>query len=80
MVEAVLKGLRPAVVGLVAAAALLLMNAENFGSYTDDMFTFIMSIIIFIITFVATKKFKVSPIIMIAVMAVAGLVVYSDLF
>ena len=33
VVEAVFKGLRPAVVGLLAAAALVLMNAENFGSY-----------------------------------------------
>ena len=32
-VEAVFSGLRPAVVGLLAAAALVLMNKENFGSY-----------------------------------------------
>ena len=35
-VEAVFSGLRPAVVGLLASAALVLMNVENFGSPTDD--------------------------------------------
>ena len=47
VVEAVFKGLRPAVVGLLAAAALVLMNAENFGSYQIDLYQFIISIIIF---------------------------------
>ena len=36
MVEAVFQGLRPAVVGLLAAAALLLMTAENFGNFQTD--------------------------------------------
>ena len=76
MVESVLKGLRPAVVGLLAAAALLLMNKENFGSYDEDLYTFIASLIIFVVTFVATKQFKVSPILMLAIMAAAGVVIY----
>ena len=38
-VEAVFSGLRPAVVGLLASAALVLMNVENFGSPTDDTYT-----------------------------------------
>lgn len=76
MVESVLKGLRPAVVGLLAAAALLLMNAENFGSYQDELRTFILSIVIFAVTFIATKKFKISPILMLAIMAVAGVILY----
>lgn len=46
VVEAVFKGLRPAVVGLLAAAALVLMNAENFSSYQIDLYQFIISIII----------------------------------
>ncbi len=76
-VESVLTGLRPAVVGLIAAAALLLMNRENFGSYDTDLFTFIVSIIIFAATFIATKFFKINPILMIAVMALVGVCVYS---
>ena len=43
-VEAVFSGLRPAVVGLLASAALVLMNVENFGSPTDDTYTFVIRI------------------------------------
>ena len=35
-VEAVFSGLRPAVVGLLASAALVLMNSENFSSPKED--------------------------------------------
>lgn len=55
-VEAVFSGLRPAVVGLLASAALVLMNVENFGSPTDDTYTFVISIIIFLIAFIGTKN------------------------
>ena len=43
VVEAVFSGLRPAVVGLLASAALVLMNAENFSSPKEDMYSFIIS-------------------------------------
>ena len=43
-VEAIFAGLRPAVVGLLASAALVLMNAENFGSPTEDTRSFIITI------------------------------------
>ena len=36
VVESVFSGLRPAVVGLLASAALVLMNVENFGSPTKE--------------------------------------------
>ena len=36
-VEAVFSGLRPAVVGLLASAALVLMNSENFSSPKEDL-------------------------------------------
>ena len=39
VVEAVFSGLRPAVVGLLASAALVLMNAENFSSPKEDMYS-----------------------------------------
>lgn len=75
-VEAVFKGLRPAVVGLLASATLLLMNKENFGTFDTDKYTFILSVIIFLVTFVATEKYKVNPITMILVMGVAGFLLY----
>lgn len=76
-VEAVFKGLRPAVVGLLAAAALVLMNAENFGSYKVDLYQLIVSIIIFLVTFVATRKYRVNPILMIILCGVAGFFLYG---
>ena len=74
---AVFSGLRPAVVGLLAAAALLLMNSENFGSPTDDMRSFIISCLIFLVVFIATRRFKISPILMIVISGIAGLLLYQ---
>ena len=75
-VEAVFSGLRPAVVGLLASAALLLMNVENFGSPTDDTYTFVISIIIFLVAFIGTKKYHANPILMIIACGIAGLILY----
>ena len=71
-VDGAMQGLRPVVVGLIAAAALLLMNEENFGPQCADY----MSWIIFAVAFVATKWLKVHPILMIVVAAVLGLFIY----
>lgn len=75
-VEAVFCGLRPAVVGLLASAALVLMNVENFGSPTDDTYTFVISIIIFLVAFIGTKKYHANPILMIIACGIAGLILY----
>lgn len=76
IVAAVFSGLRPAVVGLLASAALVLMNVENFGSPVKDTYTFIISVIIFLVAFIGTMKFKVNPILMIIACGVAGLLLY----
>lgn len=75
-VEAVFSGLRPAVVGLLASAALVLMNTENFSSPKEDMYAFIVSCIIFLVAFVGTRKYKINPIVMIVACGVAGLILY----
>ena len=75
-VEAVFAGLRPAVVGLLASAALVLMNTENFGSPTEDTRSFIISCLIFLVAFVGTKKYKLNPIGMIVACGIAGLILY----
>ena len=75
-VESVFSGLRPAVVGLLASAALVLMNTENFGSPTKDTYTFVISVIIFLIAFIGTKKYKSNPILMIIACGIAGLILY----
>ncbi|MCC8096862.1 MAG: chromate transporter [Tannerellaceae bacterium] len=67
-VEAAFMGLRPATVGLIAAAALLLMNRENFIDYK--------SFLIFGAAFILTWKFKIHPILMILLAGIAGLILY----
>ena len=76
MVEAVFRGLRPAVVGLLASAALLLMTPENFGSYQTDKYQFIISVVIFLVAFIGTRKFNISPILMIVLCGLAGWICY----
>ena len=76
VVEAIFSGLRPAVVGLLASAALVLMNSENFSTPQDDMYSFIISCLIFVIAFVGTRKYKANPILMIIACGIAGLILY----
>lgn len=67
-VEAVFAGLRPAVVGLIAAAALVLCNAENFVDWK--------SVLLLVAAFVAVWKFKAGPIAVIAASGVLGFLLY----
>lgn len=76
-VEAVFKGLRPAVVGLIASAALLLMTEENFGSFSDAPLQFWVSVGLFVAAFVAMKFFKVSPILILVLAGAFGGVFYG---
>ena len=72
-VAAVFSGLRPGVVGLLAAASLVLMNGENFGT---DIYQIVISIILFISVFVASYKYKVHPILLIVLCGLAGFILY----
>ena len=67
-VEAVFSGLRPAVIGLIAAAALVLCNRENFVD--------VKSLLFFAAAFVAVWKYKLGPISVIAACGVAGFLLY----
>lgn len=72
-VQSIFMGLRPAVVGLLAAATLLLMNAENFSTPTENAWQFWISIFLFAATFIGTKWWNINPIKMIGYAAAAGL-------
>ena len=72
-VQSVFSGLRPAVVGLLAAATLLLMNPENFSAPDVNPWQFWISCALFVASFVGTKYFKVNPIRMICYAGAAGL-------
>ena len=72
-VQSVFIGLRPAVVGLLAAATLLLMTQENFSAPDVNPWQFWISCFLFVASFVGTKYFKINPIRMICYAGVAGL-------
>ena len=69
-------GLRPAVIGLIASAALVLMNTENFGSPTGDTRQFVVSLLIFGAVLAANFFFKVNAILLIVLAGVAGFLIY----
>lgn len=73
-VENVFKGLRPAVVGLLAAAALLMMTRENFSSPDESWYQFIASIFLFVFAFVSQKVYKLGAIRIIVICGLAGIV------
>lgn len=64
----VMSGLKPAVVGLIAAAAIMLVNTSTFIDYK--------SIILFAAAFIASLRFKTNPILLIVLAGVAGYVLY----
>ena len=73
-VESVFKGLRPAVVGLLAAATLLLMTPDNFSTPSADPWQFCISCFLFAAAFYGVLVVKINPIRMIIYCALAGLV------
>ena len=73
LVQSVFKGLRPAVVGLLAAATLLLCNKENFSTPMENPWQFFISVALLIATAFGTGYLKINPIRMICYAAVAGL-------
>ena len=76
-VEGLFAVLRPAVVGLIASAALLLMNSENFGSIADTPLQFWVSVALFLFAFVALRVFKLGPILILVICGAIGGVVYG---
>ena len=76
VVKSVFGGLRPAIVGLIAAAALVLMTEENFGNPKTDLYQFAVSVVLFAAAFIATRFFKTNILIVLAAGALAGIICY----
>ncbi len=72
-VTSVFAGLRPAVVGLLAAATLLLCTPDNFSTPSENPWQFWISVGLFVATFIGTLVFKINPIRMILLSGLAGL-------
>ena len=77
IIKSIFAGLRPTIVGLVAAAALVLMNAENFGAPRTTLLQFVVSLILFALAFISVYRFKVSPLKILALAGIFGMVFYS---
>ena len=73
VVEGIFKGLRPVVIGLIASAALILMNGENFGYDTRDI---IVSIIIAVCALAVNLFTKIHPILIICIAGLAGFLLF----
>lgn len=76
VVKDIFAALRPAIIGLIGAAAVLLMNRENFGSPTDEPLTFAYSVLLFLAAFFATRYKKTNPILLIFISGILGLILY----
>ena len=76
ILKSVLSVLKLAVIGLIAAAAALLVNPETFGSYTESPLQLFLSIGLFATAFIASLRWKVSPILQIVLAGVVGFLVY----
>jgi len=75
--NSVFSTLRITVLGLIAAAALLLATPDNFGSFSETPVRFFISLAIFLIVFLLSLKKKISPILLILVSGVVGGIVYG---
>ena len=73
----IFSSLRITILGLIAAAALLLATPDNFGSFSESPVRFGISIAIFLIVFLLSMKKKASPILLILLSGVVGGIVYG---
>ncbi len=72
----IFSALRPTIVGLIAAAALLLMTPDNFGHPSDNPYLFGLSILIFLGSFFFTKVKNANPILVMLLAGIVGLIFY----
>lgn len=83
-VKAVFSGLRPVVVGLIASAAIMLMNAANFNPnsiswqlWVNICICFISFCLVFFPIPFKGKKIKLHPILVIIIAGITGYIVYG---
>lgn len=76
IVKDIFAGLRPAIIGLIAAAAVLLMNKENFNSPSENPMAFAFSVALFAFAFYFTKFKKTNPILLLFLCGIIGLIIF----
>lgn len=75
-IQSIFTGLRPVVVGLLAAATLLLCTRDNFSTPTENPWQFYISVTLFLAVAFGTGYLKINPIRMICYCAIAGLLLF----
>ena len=76
IIDIIFRVLRLTVVGLIAAAAISLASVENFGSWYISHKQVIISVALFVAVFVASFKFKKSPIMLLLASGAVGFLAY----
>ena len=76
LIQSIFTGLRPVVVGLLAAATLLLCTRDNFSTPTENPWQFYISVTLFLAAAFGTGYLKINPIRMICYCAIAGLLLF----
>ncbi len=84
VIKAIFSGLRPVVVGLIASAAIMLMNSANFNPYNIDWQLWV-NIAICAISFclayfpirIGKKKIRLHPILIIVAAGITGFLIYG---
>lgn len=83
VIKSIFSGLRPVIVGLIASAAILLMNASNFNPnginwqlWTNIAFCVVAFLLAYFPIKIGSKKIKCHPILIIIFAGLAGFLIY----
>lgn len=75
--KSIFRVLRPAIIGLLASAALSLMNVENFGSPENNFLQFCVSVLIFAVVFIGMYLRKINIIYTTIACGIIGIFLYG---
>ena len=83
-IKSIFKGLRPVIVGLIASAAIMLMNAANFNPkgvswqlWTNIGICIVAFCLVYFPIKYRKKSFKIHPILVIILAGITGLILYT---